>query len=58
MMKDHRYSNEIKSNRLQTSLYNSVSQTATQSRMAYNMDAICMQYACNMHAIWIVCKYR
>ena len=33
MMKEHRYSNEIKSIRLQTSSYDSVSQTATSSRM-------------------------
>ena len=33
MMKEHRYSSEIKSIRLQTSLYNSVSQSATPSRI-------------------------
>ena len=33
MMKEHRYSSKIKSIRLQTSLYGSVSQSATPSRL-------------------------
>ena len=36
MMKEHRYSNETKSIRLQISLYDSVSQSATPSRLAHN----------------------
>ena len=40
MMKEHRYSNEIKSIRLQSSLYDSVSQTATPSRMAHNLTTV------------------
>ena len=42
MMKEHRYSNEIKLKliRLQTSLYDSVSQTATPSRMAHNSTIV------------------
>ena len=40
MMKEHRYSSEIKSIRLQTSLYDSVSQSATPSRMAHNSTTV------------------
>ena len=40
MMKEHRYSNEIKSISLQTSLYDSVSQTATPSRMVHNSTTV------------------
>ena len=40
MMKEHLYSNENKSIRLQTSLYDSVSQTATSSRMAHNSTTV------------------
>ena len=35
MMKEHRYSNEIKSISLHKSLYDSVSQSATPSSMAH-----------------------
>ena len=40
MMKDHHYSIKIKSIRLQTSLYDSVSQSATPSRMAHNTTIV------------------
>ena len=40
MMKKHRYSNEIKSIKLQTSLYDSMSQTATPLRMAHNSTSV------------------
>ena len=40
MMKKHRYSNGIKSIRLQTSLYDSVAQSAILSRMAHNLKLI------------------
>ena len=40
MMKEHHYSNEIKLIRLHTSLYDSVSQTATPSHMAHNSTTI------------------
>ena len=39
-MKEHRYPNEIKSIILQTSLYDSVSQTVTPSRMAHNSTTV------------------
>ena len=40
MMKEHRYSSEIKSIILQTSLYDSVPQSATPSRMAHNSTTV------------------
>ena len=40
MMKEHHYSNEIKLIRLHISLYDSVSQSATLSRMAHNSTTV------------------
>ena len=40
MMKEHHYSNEIKSIRLQTSLYDSVSQSATPSRRLWRITQL------------------
>ena len=40
MMKQHRYSNEIKSIRLQTLFYDSVPQTTTPSLKSHNLTTV------------------
>ena len=51
MMKEHRYSNEIKSIRLQTLLYDSVSQSATPSRMAHNSTTYSLSCISVLHLL-------